>query len=179
MQAEQVGTQGQRAPTPVARIPHTSIISHMSVMGMGMWNVSWTANLVSYWVPSECAQQQLRIGDGTESLSIRVCLNNKSILLHNIYRVDSEFDVVTPLSDGEESIMAGDFNARHTSWCRANNAAGSSLNDQLVQLDTQILMNTPYVSTTVHDTGIDLSLVSNEMAANTYWSIYPGFVVIT
>ena len=72
--------------------------------------------------------------------------------------------------------MAGDFNARHTSWCGANNAAGSSLNDQLVQLDTHILMNTPHVSTTVHDTVIDLSLVSNEMAANTYWSIYPGFV---
>ena len=37
-------------------------------------------------------------------------------------------------------------------------------------------MNTPHVSTTVHDTVIDLSLVSNEMAANTYWSDYPGLV---
>ena len=101
--------------------------------------------IVSDKVPSECAQQQLRIGDGTESLSVRVWLNNKSISLHNIYRVDGEFVVVTPLSDDEESIMAGDFNARHTSWCRANNAAGSSLNDQLVQLDTHILMNTPHV----------------------------------
>ena len=98
--------------------------------------MSWTADHA--WchdrVPSESVQQQLRIGDGTESLSVRVWLNNyKSILLHNIYRVDGEFDVVIPLSDGEESIMAGDFNAQHTSWCRANNAAGSSLNDQLVQ----------------------------------------------
>ena len=97
-------------------------------------------------------------------------------MLHNIYRVDGEFDVVTPLSDSEESIMAADFNAQHTSWCRNNNAAGSSLNDQLVQLDTHSLMNTPHLSTTVHDTGIDLSLVSNEMAAKTYWSIYPGLV---
>ena len=73
-------------------------------------------------------------------------------------------------------LWPGTFKARHTSWCLANNAAGSSLNDQLVQLDTHILMNTPHVSTTVHDTVIDLSLVSNEMAANTYWSIYPVLV---
>ena len=73
-------------------------------------------------------------------------------------------------------LWPGTFKARHTSLCTANNAAGSSLNDQLVQLDTHILMNTPHVSTTVHDTVIDLSLVSNEMAANTYWSIYPVLV---
>ena len=151
---------------------HQPYVSH----GNGDVECHGLLTMVYDRVPSKCAQQQLRIGDGTESLSVRVWLNNKSILLHNIYRVDGEFDVVTPLSDGEESIMAGDFNARHTSWCRANNAAGSSLNDQLVQLDTHILMNTPHVSTTVHDTVIDLSLVSNEMAANTYWSIYPGFV---
>ena len=151
----------------------TPIISHMSVTGMGMWNVMdcWPRCLIGCHL-----NVQLRIGDVTESLSVRVWLNNKSILLHNIYRVDGEFDVVTPLSDSEESIMAADFNARHTSWCRNNNAAGSSLNDQLVQLDTHILMNTPHLSTTVHDTGIDLSLVSNEMAAKTYWSIYPGLV---
>ena len=151
---------------------HQPYVSH----GNGDVECHGLLTMVSDKVPSKCAQQQLKIGDGTESLSVRVWLNNKSILLHNIYRVDGEFDVVTPLSDGEESIMAGDLNARHTSWCRANNAAGSSLNDQLVQLDTHILMNTPHVSTTVHDTVIDLSLVSNKMAANTYWSIYPGFV---
>ena len=130
--------------------------------------------MVSDRVPSKCTQL-LRIGDGTECLSVRVWLNNKSILMHNIYRVDGEFDV-SPLSDGEESMMVGDFNARHTSWCRAINAAASSLNDQLVQLDTHILINTPHVTTTVHDTVIDLSLVSNEMAANTCWSIYPSLV---
>ena len=148
---------------------HQPYVSH----GNGDVECHGLLTIVSDRVPSECAQQQLRISDGTESLS---WLNNKSILLHNIYRVDGEFDVVTPQSHGEEVIMAGDFNARYTSWCRANNAAGSSLNDQLVQLDTHILMNTPHVSTTVHDTVIDLSLVSNEMAANTYWSIYPGLV---
>ena len=61
--------------------------------------------MVSNRVPSECAQQQLRIGDGAESLSARVWLFYKSILLHNIYHVDGEFDVVSPLSDGEESII--------------------------------------------------------------------------
>ena len=73
--------------TPVVRttqLYHQPYVSH----GNGDVECHGLLTMVSNRVPSECAQQQLRIGDGAESLSARVWLNNKSILLHNIYHVD-------------------------------------------------------------------------------------------
>ena len=34
------------------------------------------------------------LGDGIETLSTRIWLNNKPLLLHNIYRVDGELDII-------------------------------------------------------------------------------------
>ena len=43
--------------------------------------------MIKQTIPSEEAEQ-LHVGDGTETLSTRLWLNNKPLLLHNIYRVD-------------------------------------------------------------------------------------------
>ena len=48
-------------------------------------------------IPSEEAEQ-IHLGDGTATLSTRIWLNNKPLLLHNIYRVDGELDIITPLT---------------------------------------------------------------------------------
>ena len=56
--------------------------------------------------------EQIDIGDGTETLSTRIWLNNKPLLLHNIQRVDGELDITNPLTKEPGSIMVGDFNAR-------------------------------------------------------------------
>ena len=59
----------------------------------------------------------------------------KPLLLHNIYRVDGELDITTPLTREPRSIMVVDFNARDEMWCRDHNRAGRLLNEQLQNLD--------------------------------------------
>ena len=131
--------------------------------------------LVKHTIPSEAAEQ-VDLGDGTETLSTRIWINNKPLLLHNLYRVDGDLDITTPLTREPRSIMVGDFNARDERWCRANNRAGSLLNEQIQDLDNFCLMNHPQVWTTVNKTVIDLSIVPVDMALLTSWSIYPGLL---
>ena len=131
--------------------------------------------LVKHTIPSEAADQ-VDLGDGTETLSIRIWINNKPLLLHNLYRVNGVLDVTTTLTREPRSILAGDFNARDERWCRANNPAGRLLNEQIQDLDNFCLMNHPQVWTTVYKTAIDLSIVPADMAPSTSWSIYPGLL---
>ena len=131
--------------------------------------------LVKHTIPSEEADQ-IHLGDGTETLSTRIWLNNKPLLLHNIYRVDGELDITTPLTREPRSIMVGDFNARDEMWCRCHNRAGRILNEKLQHLDNFCLMNHPQVWTTINNTAIDLSLLPVDMAPLTNWSIYPGLL---
>ena len=131
--------------------------------------------LVKHTIPSEAADQ-VDLGDGTETLSTRIWINNKPLLLHNLYRVNGVLDVTTTLTREPRSILAGDFNARDERWCRANNPAGRLLNEQIQDLDNFCLMNHPQVWTTVYKTAIDLSIVPADMAPSTSWSIYPGLL---
>ena len=62
--------------------------------------------------PSEQESAQIHLGDDTDTLSTRIWHNNKPLLLHNIYRVDGELDITTPLTREPRSIMVGDVNAR-------------------------------------------------------------------
>ena len=52
--------------------------------------------MINNTIPSDEAEQ-IDVGDSTETLSTRIWLNNKPLLLHNIYRVDGELDITTPL----------------------------------------------------------------------------------
>ena len=131
--------------------------------------------LVKHTIPSEAADQ-VDLGDGTETLSTRIWINNQPLLLQNLYRVDGDLDITTPLTREPRSIMAGDFNARDERWCRANNRAGRLLNEQIHDLHNFCLMNHPQVWTTVYKTAIDLSIVPADMAPSTSWSIYPGLL---
>ena len=109
-------------------------------------------------------------------LSTRIWINNKPMLLHNIYRVDGEMDITTPLSREPRSIMVGDFNARDEMWCREHNRTGRLLNDQLQNLDNFCLMKHPKVRTTINKTTIDFSILPVDMVPLTAWSIYPGLL---
>ena len=80
------------------------------------------ATLVKHTILSEEADQ-IHLGDVTETLSTRIWLNNKPLLLHNIYRVDGELDITTPLTRELISIIVGDFNARDEMWCRYHKRA--------------------------------------------------------
>ena len=131
--------------------------------------------LIKHTIPSEAAEQ-VHLGDGTETLSTRIWINNKPLLLHNLYRVDGELDVTTPLTREPRSIMVGDFNARDEMWCRDHNGAGRILNEQLQNLDNFCLMNHPQVWTTINKTAIDLSLFPVDIAPLTNGLIFPGLL---
>ena len=109
----------------------------MDVGGHGMVTI-----IIKRTIPSEEAEQ-IHFGDGTETLSTRMWLSNKPILLHNIYRVDRELDIITPLSREPRSIMVGDFNVRDEMWCRDHNSAGRLVKDPLQNHDNFCLMNHP------------------------------------
>ena len=117
--------------------------------------------MVKHTIPSEEAEQ-IHLGDGTETLSTRIWINNKPPL--NIYRVDGELDITTPLTREPRSIMVGDFNARDEMWCRDHNRAARMLNEQLQNHDNVCLMNHPQVWTTINKTEIDLSLLRDHIA---------------
>ena len=59
--------------------------------------------MIKYTIPSEGTEQR-HLGHGTETISTRIWLNNKPPLLHNIYRVDGELDITTPLTREPRSI---------------------------------------------------------------------------
>ena len=103
-------------------------------------------------------------------------MNNTPLLIHNLYRMDGDLDITTPLTREPRSIMVGDFNARDERWCRVNNRVGRLFNEQIQDLDNFCLMYHPQVWTTVNKTVIDLSLVPVDMAPLTSWSIYPGLL---
>ena len=89
--------------------------------------------MIKHTIPSDEAEQ-IHLGDGTKTLSTRIWINNKPLLLHNIYRVDGELDITTPYTREPRSIMVGGFNARYEMWCRYHNRAGRLLNEQLQNL---------------------------------------------
>ena len=131
--------------------------------------------MIKHTIPSEEAEQ-IHLGDGTETLSTRIWLNNKPLLLHNIYRVVGELDISTPLTREPRSIMVGDFNASDDMWCIDHNRAGRLLNEQLQNPDNCCLLNHPLVWTTINKTAIDLSLFPVDIVPLPYWSIYPGLL---
>ena len=73
--------------------------------------------LIQSTIPSE-EPEQIHVGYGTE-----IWLNNKPLLLHNIYRVDGELGITTQLTSEPRSIMVGDFNAGDEICCRDHNRA--------------------------------------------------------
>ena len=131
--------------------------------------------LITHTIPSEAAEQ-VHLANGTETLSARIWINNKPLLLHNLYRVDGELDITTPLTREPRSIMVRDFKDRDERWCRDHNRAGRILNEQLQNLDNFCLMNHPQVWTTINKTEIDFSLFPVDMAPLTNWSLYPGLL---
>ena len=66
---------------------------------------------------------------GVNNMGVSVGLNNKLLLLHNVYRVARELDITTPLTREPRSIMVGVFNARDEMWCIDHKRAGRLLNE--------------------------------------------------
>ena len=133
--------------------------------------------LVSNRVPSKLITLPLNLGISTEVLSVKIWHENKPIDIHNIYRVaPANIDLSPIFTNGHTSIIAGDFNAHHTSWCRSNNASGQDLKSQLDATNHFVLLNEPQVWTTTYETAIDLAICSRALAAFADWSSFPSLV---
>ena len=91
--------------------------------------------LVHKDIPSSELATQFKFGHHTESLSIRIWVNGSSYILHNIYNNGNTVNFSAAPSN-EKSLFLGDFNAHHTSWCRAaQNRAGINISEQLDDMD--------------------------------------------
>ena len=111
--------------------------------------------IIKHTLPLEEAEQP-HLGEGTKTLTTRICLSNKLLLLNNIYRVDG--DITTPLTREPRSMIVGDFYARDERWCRDHNRAGHLLKYQLKNLNNFCLINHP-LWTTINKTTINLSIL--------------------
>ena len=114
--------------------------------------------------------------EGTEVLTTKVWIDKKPTLLHNIYRVRGEIAFTEILAHRLPSILAGDFNAHHTLWCRSTNAPGRTLLNQIEDSNSYTIMNNPESSTTIHDTTIDLTIVHSSIAAKSEWTLYDNLI---
>ena len=114
--------------------------------------------------------------EGTEMLTVKVWIDKKPTLLHNIYRVRGETSFTEILACRLPSILAGDFNAHHTLWCRYTDAPGRTLLDQIENANMYAIMNKPQVPTTQYNTTIDLTIVHTSIAAISDWAIYDDLI---
>ena len=114
--------------------------------------------------------------EGTEMLTVKVWIDKKPTLLHNIYRVRGETSFTEILACRLPSILAGDFNAHHTLWCRYTDGPGRTLLDQIENANMYAIMNKPQVPTTQYNTTIDLTIVHTSIAAISEWAIYDDLI---
>ena len=114
--------------------------------------------------------------EGTEVLTTKVWIDKKTTLLHNIYRVRGEMAITEILAHRLPSILAGDFNAHHTLWCRSTNAPGRTLLNQIEDSNSYTIMNNPEFYTTIYDTTIDLTIVHSSIAAKSEWTLYDNLI---
>ena len=126
-------------------------------------------------IPSKAAPT-MATSEGTEILTVKVWINKKPTLLHNVYRVRGETAFTDILSAPNPSILAGDFNAHHTMWCRNTDRAGRILLEQIENANAHVIMNEPHIPTTQYDTTIDLTIVHTSLAAISDWSIYENLI---
>ena len=129
--------------------------------------------MVHHRLPSDI-MDTIEIGQSTEVLSVRIWINKRPLDIHNVYKTEPfPIDLEPILSTGHRVLIAGDYNARHPSWCRAANASGNILRDQLDRSNNCILLNHPQVWTTVNDSVLDLAVCSPSLAAITDWDTLP------
>ena len=115
--------------------------------------------------------------------TIQVITNNKEINIVNIYyptgcTEPEHVDWLTNLDKTVGWIVTGDFNARHPTWERGLDSAqtGGNLVDQAI-LDSDLVLLNDGTPTRLPDvathspTAIDLTLVSADLATDTYWTV--------
>jgi len=139
--------------------------------------IAVSKEFVSEWAPTS---DEINMGDGIETQSVRVYGSKGHLTIHNVYvhHESSPSSISLDLPNGNH-VIAGDFNARHEEWepneCdMIKSPRGKSLHNQILNAKHLVLANQSKVATTIHGTTPSLVLVSAELAASTDWSVLEG-----
>ncbi len=131
-------------------------------------------------IPVTNIQHNIKLGLDTEVHTIKVKLFRKLYYIHNIYNSKGNvMDILTLLDTYKPSIVVGDFNLHHKSWCKSTDRAGKHLYDQMQQLNNYIIINkkhTPTFPTRNGGTTIDLCIMNTELAPHCEWDLHPSLI---
>ncbi len=121
--------------------------------------------------------QSPEIGAGHDILTVALQTARGPVIFHNVYVREPheiDFKALVEHAAGTPTAIGGDFNAHHVSWgARRTDNRGTMLVEALDESGLFTLMND---GTPTHERGgvLDLTLLTNEMAANATWSLNPA-----
>ena len=76
-----------------------------------------------------------RPGEHSEILTVKIWINKDSLLIHNIYRIKGNINLVKLLNGPTPAFIGSNINAKHVLWHKHCNADGRRIVKQLEKLD--------------------------------------------
>ncbi|XP_064104982.1 uncharacterized protein LOC135214537 [Macrobrachium nipponense] len=133
--------------------------------------------LVKATIPSEKIRN-IDCGQGIETLSIQIRLENTSLVIHNIYKGHDkilEGENLFSAASRENTFFAGDFNAHHPCLRsqQHTNAAGRHIHLLLEEFPEVALLNDTNEATHLRGGRLDLSFVSQNLKEECAWKVHP------
>ena len=112
-----------------------------------------------------------RPGEHSENLTVKIWINKDPLLIHNIYRIKGNINLVKLLSGPTPAFIGSDINAKHVLWHTHSNADGRRIVKQLEELDNYVILNENQHATTKYDTAIDITVLYSSLAAHSQWEV--------
>ena len=133
-----------------------------------------TMTLVSTALPAE----QMTSNSSTDAtiVSVKIGRGDQSINVHNLYlrpniTKKERPDLGKLMNDKNPTILAGDFNAKNELWTHKNDPIGNYIANEIFENRKFTVLNNG--ENTRKDFAIDLSIISNVLAATTKWYLDP------
>ena len=79
-----------------------------------------------------------RPGVNSEVLTIKIWINKKAVLIHNLYRTKDDIDLVRLLHSRTPAFIGCDINAHHLLWYTKSNREGHKIMEHLERLDDYV-----------------------------------------
>ena len=112
-----------------------------------------------------------RPGEHSEILTVKIWINKDPLLIHNIYRIKGNINLVKLLTGPTPAFIGTDINAKHVLWHTHSNADGRRIVKQLEELDNYVILNENQHATTKYDTAIDITVLHSSLAAHSQWEV--------
>ena len=82
-----------------------------------------------------------RPGVNSEVLTVKIWINEKAVLIHNLYRTKDDIDLSRLLHSRTPAFIGCDINAHHLLWHTKSNREGHKIMEQLERLDDYVILN--------------------------------------